>query len=396
MKGNKGSILLLLLAAVLLICGYSQGYLQSLAKELTGFEGSFQTMKANVEDIADAQIRYHDLLVDLNSIKENALGTRVVIKPDTTIVKADSGSLIYPSGRQKRKDIEEVVSKIEELYSFVSESGIPFLYCAAPTKLMYETAPPNIQNRASENMDAFITLLRESEIPYIDFRETFAEESIDKEDIFFYTDHHWTVRSGWIASRAICEELNNKYGFSYDPGTADIRNYEISTLEDWFLGSYGKKVGRFFSSPGVDDFQLIVPRFATDMTEEQPFENEERHGSFEDTVIYKENLEKDLYRKNTYEAYCGGDSHLQILKNNMIRDGKKILLLRDSFGCAVAPFLSLHTRELDICDMREAAFVSGERIDLRDFITKTKPDYVIVLYAGVGSTAIAGKYDFLE
>ena len=132
------------------------------------------------------------------------------------------------------------------------------------------------------------------------------------------------------------------------------------------------------------------------MTEEQPYKNEQRSGSFENSVMYQGNLEKGYYNKNTYAAYSGGDFHLQIMRNNMLKAGKKILLIRDSYACAVAPFLALQTSELDVCDMREADFVSGERLDLRTYIESTKPDYVIVLYGGVGNIKDAGKYDFLN
>ena len=46
--------------------------------------------------------------------------------------------------------------------------------------------------------------------------------------------------------------------------------------------------------------------------------------------------------------------------------------------------------------MREADFVEGIRIDLKDYISKTKPDYVIVLYNGADNVKDAGKYDFLN
>ena len=46
--------------------------------------------------------------------------------------------------------------------------------------------------------------------------------------------------------------------------------------------------------------------------------------------------------------------------------------------------------------MRESDFVDGIRIDLKDYIIKTKPDYVIVMYNGVGSVKDERKYDFLD
>ena len=404
MKRINYNCFLFIVAIVFILLGYRQDYKDSLTNELERFEngfkydfyGSFDEFKENVEKISDEKVRYHNALVDLNSIRENILGTRVIIKPDTTVVKADSGSLIIPDYKISKEDTAEVVSRLKELNQFVKECGLQFLYCAAPSKAMYEKEPANIQNHASENMDVFLSELQKAEIPYVDFRETFKERNIETQDIFYYTDHHWTIRSGLIATQAICEKLNDLYGFDYNTMYTDIRNYKTTILKDWLLGSYGKKVGRFFTRQGADDFEVIVPRFETDMTEEQPFINEHRHGAFEDTVMYLSNLEKGLHFKNAYAAYSGGDFHLQIMRNNMLKEGKRILLIRDSFACAVAPFLALQTRELDICDMRDADYVSGERLDLRTYIERTKPDYVIVLYSGTSTVRSSGKYDFID
>ena len=404
MKRVGYNCILFILAVIFIIRGYNRVYLDSLTKELEvlgdgikyDYYGSFDEFRDNIEKISDEKVRYHNTLVDLNSIRENILGTRVIIKPDTTVVKADSGSLITPTYKRSKDEIAEVVSRVKALDQFVEESGLQFLYCAAPTKTMYENEPANIQNHASENMDAFLSGLQEEEIPYVDFRAAFEEKNIEQKDLFYYTDHHWTIRTGLAATQVICEKLNDLYGFDYNKNHTDIRNYKTTTLKKWFLGSYGKKVGRFFARPGIDDFEVIVPCFETDMTEEQPYKNEQRSGSFEASVMYQGNLEKGYYSKNTYAAYSGGDFHLQIMRNNMLKAGKKILLIRDSYACAVAPFLALQTSELDVCDMREADFVSGERLDLRTYIESTKPDYVIVLYGGVGNIKDAGKYDFLN
>lgn len=404
MKRLNHNCYVFILAVIFIVLGYNQQYIKSLTDAVKGFEngikydftGSFITLKDNIEDISDKQVRYHDKLLDLNSVKENLLGTRVIIKPDTTVVKAESGSLIIPSYPQKADEIAKVAGRIAQLNEFAEENGARFLYCAAPVKAMYEKEPANVLNASSDNMDTFLAVLTEEGIPYIDFRETFEKSHTDTKDIFYYTDHHWTVRSGLLATQSICEKLNSLYGFKYDKKYTDIQNYKVTLLENWFLGSYGKKVGRFFSWKGADDFEVIVPDFETNMTEERPYINEFRIGPFENTVMFPERLDKNYYGQNTYSVYSGGDSHLQIMRNNMNQDGKKILLIRDSFSCVVAPFLSLQTKELSVCDMREADFVEGIRIDLKDYIIKTKPDYVIVLYNGVGSVNDAGKYDFLN
>ena len=94
--------------------------------------------------------------------------------------------------------------------------------------------------------------------------------------------------------------------------------------------------------------------------------------------------------------YKLSDDHKEIIFNTIVRNmSKKILLIRDSFACVVAPFLALQTSELHICDMRNYEYYVGEKLNAEEYIKQIKPDYVIVLYSGVSSIEKSnGKYDF--
>ena len=205
------------------------------------------------------------------------------------------------------------------------------------------------------------------------------------------TDSHWKPRCGFIANSYLCEELNRLYGFSYNKKYIDISNYNIKNYENLFLGCWGKKTGTYFTWDGADDFELITPRFETNLLLEEPLKNVKKEGAFEDTVLYLENLEKDYYNKESYAVYNGGNRQLQIVKNHLNPNGKRVLIVRDSFACVVTPFLALQTSELHICDVRKHQ--DGEKINVEDYIKKTNPDYVIVLYAGVKKPSNS-LYDF--
>ena len=56
---------------------------------LAGVRGNFGA--------SSEELRYHDALMDIDSIRNNLLGTRVVFKDDSTILKARSGSLLIAS-----------------------------------------------------------------------------------------------------------------------------------------------------------------------------------------------------------------------------------------------------------------------------------------------------------
>ena len=107
------------------------------------------------------------------------------------------------------------------------------------------------------------------------------------------------------------------------------------------------------------------------------------------------NMKRDYYNINTYATYSGGDFRLQIMKNNFNTNGKKILLIRDSFACVVAPFLALQLSELHICDIRDGDDYAGNIINIKDYIKEVEPDYVVVIYLGVTSLRNSGgRFNF--
>lgn len=348
-----------------------------------------------IEPAYENQLLYHDSLIDLNSIKENLLGTRVIIKDDSTVVKSQTESLIQPEPKISQEVINSTVSEIEKVKNIAEKNGAKFLYCLAPSKELYETPPPNIESYEIENYNNFVTSLNKSEIPYIEFSKDLKDYGIKDSEIFYYTDHHWTSRTGFIANDILCKELNKKYDFEYNKKYTDINNYDIVNYPDWFLGSKGKKTGLFFTTYGADDFEIITPKFKTDLIEEQPFKNQIRTGTFQNTVLYMENLQKDYHHSNLYATYSGGDFRLQIIKNRLNPDGKKILIVRDSFACVVTPFLSQQVKELHICDMRNFSGMVGDKINIEEYINDIKPDYVLILYTALTDSDFSkDKYNF--
>ena len=372
-----------------IIVGFFGSAIPSLSESFTektsvAGSGSFKdkmiAMWNSVHDNADESLLYFTILMDLNSVKENLLGTKMMMKSDTTVIKSNSEKLSVLSKPLSDEELRQTVDKINQLKRITENNGSKFLYCAAPNKEYYESFPKNFSNLSRDNYSRFITELQVSDIPYISFADSLSKSY--ENDLYFVTDSHWKPRSGFIANRYLCEELNTRYGFSYNEQYVDIHNYDIQKFENLFLGCWGKKTGTYFTWSGADDFELFTPRFSTDLLLEEPLKKEKKEGAFEDTVLYLENMEKDYYHKESYAVYSGGNRQLQIVKNRLNPNGQKVLIVRDSFACVVTPFLALQTSELHICDVRKHQ--DGEKINVEEYIKKTNPDYVIVLYAGVG------------
>ena len=144
-------------------------------------------------------------------------------------------------------------------------------------------------------------------------------------------------------------------------------------------------MGTYFTWKGADDFNLITPGFPTSLIEEKSYEDSIRVGSFEETLLYGEQIyEKEYYHHDPYSGYCGGNHRLQIIKNQLENNGKKVLFIRDSFSHVVTPYLALQFKELHVADTRgEDIEMYDEKVNWYEYMEEIKPDIVIVLYKGV-------------
>ena len=97
-------------------------------------------------------------------------------------------------------------------------------------------------------------------------------------------------------------------------------------------------------------------------------------GDFSILYNQKELQYGDYYHSSAYAAYNYGDRPCVIINNELADNDRHVLLIKDSFGDAFAPFLALEVRRLDILDLR---YFTGS---VQSFIEQHHPDVVLVLY----------------
>ena len=126
---------------------------------------------------------------------------------------------------------------------------------------------------------------------------------------------------------------------------------------------------------GADDLTLYTPKFDSELTYSCPAYGFTRTGPFETSVCFPERVaQQDWFNGNPYTYYAGGDYPIATITNHKNPDGPRVVLLRDSFACALTPFLALSCSELTTIDLR---YFEG---DLLDTIAGLEPDIALTLY----------------
>lgn len=209
----------------------------------------------------------------------------------------------------------------------------------------------------NENADDFLKNLSENGIEYIDIRDDILNNSIEYGDVFYKTDTHWKIESVFKGYTYLIDKLNADYHENLDSDYKfrDLENYNTITYKDSYLGSLGRKVGKFYA--GLDDFTLIYPKFKTSFDiKMKSYDYElELTGRFEESLLSIENLRNtDLFSPNSdkYSAYLFGNQGYIHVKNNLSTNNKKVLFIKDSLAVPLAAFMTNCVSDVYLIDPR--------------------------------------------
>ncbi len=378
------------------------------------------------ESAVNGDLDRDHLFIQLYGGVQRLSGRRVVEDAvgENTVVRLSTGGLNFVDlqaapgvGPQVAENAAATAAFSQDLEAL----GIPYLYVNAPQKLQRGEAllPTGVEEYGNESADAFLAELERRGTDYVDLRPLFEENGIYS-NWFFRTDHHWKPEAAFFAWQALTDELEERYGLDADPALTDPANWDTRVLEHFFLGSQGKRVGSLYA--GADDITLYTPKFDSELTYSCPAYGFTRTGPFETSVCFPERVaqqdwfngnpytyyaggdypeltyscpaygftrtgpfetsvcfpervaQQDWFNGNPYTYYAGGDYPIATITNHKNPDGPRVVLLRDSFACALTPFLALSCSELTTIDLR---YFEG---DLLDTIAGLEPDIALTLY----------------
>lgn len=307
---------------------------------------------------------------------------------NSTVVRLRDDALIF---RIDNGDISSAEENASRTAAFAERlDDIPFLTVIAPDKVPTgekgaAQLPESFSNTANDLADAYTSSLSRYGVPVLDLRPAF-DESPERDSYFFRTDHHWTPEGAFFACGIVTERLAQLCDLTPNAAALDEGNYDKEVYRDFFLGSQGKRVGSLYA--GSDDFTVYTPRFDTALRYEIPERELVQTGNFNEALCFPERIaERNLFYGNPYTYYSGGDWAEAVMKNEANPDGVRIVMIRDSFACALAPFLALQCGELRTIDLR---YFSG---DPAAYIEALQPDAVVLCYTA-SSTRLGDLFAF--
>ena len=332
----------------------------------------YEYVKDKLEEYTSERLLGYYKIVEASKKYEDTVGWNMVSAFDyNAVVKLKDG---YFSSYTVSSDVRGDAVSVKEFADFCIERGIDFMYINFPTKICKseDSEISGVLDFANQNADKFLSMLRESGVKCYDFRDMLHKDSMKHHEAFFVTDHHWKPETGLWAAGHILKILRDDFGWNVNPEVLSTDRFNYVVYPKWFLGSEGKKVTLVRAKP--ENFTLIYPKYETNIKIEVPNAKINSEGNF--NVIYdmKRVETKDYYNQNPYGAYAYGDRPLIRINNNVIVNGKKVLMIHNSFSDCVIPFVALGVQNLDSIDLRH---FNGS---LKRFIETENPNAIIIAY----------------
>ena len=206
------------------------------------------------------------------------------------------------------------------------------------------------------------------------------------EYIYFRTDHHWTATGAYYAYEAYCE----KAGITPTP----LDSYEKLSFGG-FLGTLYSKTGQPAAmGNNPDTVEAYVPKGTNDM---YTYDESGERTLWRGGVVRRETDTVYVAASSKYNCFIVGDNPLTEIHNENVsadRKGTTVLLVKESFGNAFAPFLVDSYEYVYVVDYR---YYKGGT--LSELVADKGVDDVIFLnnvVAATGSARLAEMEDFIQ
>lgn len=271
------------------------------------------------------QFAFRDVWIGLKTDADRVMGK----KDSNGVYLGKDGYLIQHFSSPLDAEVNDRVQAIQSIHQTTPD--LRKYIMLVPTAALLQDKLPAYAPMGDEH--AALNRVRQSLPSDIRFVDVYPALSAGREDAIFYkTDHHWTSKGAYDAYRVLCKQMGIV--------PKDEAAFNIRQVTDAFYGSLYSKSGFRHLQP--DRIDLYLPK--EERKKKVDYVDE---GRTTDSLYQMDNLSK----KDKYTVFLNGN-HALVRITTDHPDGKKLLVVKDSYANSLIPFLAEHFAEIDVVDLR--------------------------------------------
>ena len=208
----------------------------------------------------------------------------------------------------------------------VAEEKLPALY---PVDVLHQPWDALDDRAVQTHVDGSAEY---TDMLYLNLLDPLKAASDAGDDVMYRTDHHWTTHGAYLAY----VELMKLWGMEALPESA----FTVEVVSDAFYGTAWRNAGMKWITPDTMEFY----RFEGD---------EDYTMTIHDSETVMDGFYDRSYLEKTdkYSSFISGNHAYVTVEKNGEEDRERLMLVKDSFGHSLAPFLAYHF-DLEIIDLR--------------------------------------------
>lgn len=208
--------------------------------------------------------------------------------------------------------------------NFIKEQTVPVTVMPVPTPsdILYEKLPAHAPVYDAQDAWEAMEKAVGSE-NFVNLRSPFRNAT---QPLYYRTDHHWTAHGAYTAYVTYCTAKG------ITPG-----NFYLETVSDEFYGTIYSKTLDADTKPDTVQAVLDLPEL------EVIYDGDKvSHTIYDHSKL----SEKDKY------AFFFGGNYGTVEINTNVENGKRLLIVKDSFANAMVPYLLGHYQQIVMVDLR--------------------------------------------
>lgn len=300
------------------------------------------------EEYIEDRIFARSFFVGANSYLHLASGSNIL----ENVYYCQEGYLINAPKALNEKTVSNNISRFEE---FSKETNLPskMIIVPSPGYVMESIIPDN----APSYCDDYIFSFAENTLSHtklIDVRNSLRNSFENGDSLYYKTDHHLTSLG--------CYTLYSEFMKSSDSVARKKDDFRVEICDN-FCGTTRASSGYFLTKGEKIELWHSGENLRVSVSDGKEYKKSQND------FFFREHLEKD----DKYPVFADGNHALTRIENTE-KEGKNLLIIKDSYAHCTANFLSCEYQNIYMIDLRYY------RLPVSEFINENEIDELLFLY----------------
>lgn len=258
---------------------------------------------------------------------------KMKIYEDTaTVVIGDTGYELYNYVPSIASSYAKAINKADKLYG----SSATIYDIIIPTSVgitMPDNKLAHVNSTPQDKAIKKIFAKLEKSVQTISLYDALMQHR--QEYVYYRTDHHWTSKGAYYGYVGICEKLG-------------ISPHALSEYEKKKFGSF---IGTYYGDTNGDkNFRKDELAAYYPVSDKISMKYQNESGKIVNGHVIADSSKYGI--SNKYLAFLEGDNAYTVITNKNIKDSSSCVVVKESFGNALVPYLTDHFSKIYVIDYR--------------------------------------------